>query len=159
LVTEDSKHCRQEEGGVFMKDRERIISEVAASLEREPCVNLHRYPVHLEFDNGVLTLEGEVDQINAKKKALKAAAAVPGVGGIVDRLRVAPAERMQDGEILDHVCKALMAENLLNSCAVRAIVKKRPEVIRETEQWIDGRIDVEVSDGVVVLNGAVTSFS
>jgi osmotically-inducible protein OsmY len=142
-----------------MKDNERVINEVAAALEREPSVNLHRFPVQIEFNDGVLTLEGEVERITAKKKALEAAAAVPGVTGIVDRLRLVPSTQMQDGEIRDHVCNALLAENSLGSCAVWAIVKKKPEVIREADQGVDGSIDVEVNDGVVILNGAVTSLS
>lgn len=142
-----------------MSDRERVINEVTAALEREPSVNLHRFPLHLEFDDGVLTLEGEVEQIMAKKKALETAAGVPGVTGIIDRLRLVPAAQMEDGEIRDHVCNALLAENSLASCAVWAIVKKKPEVIREADQGVDGSIDVEVNDGIVVLNGAVTSLS
>jgi len=142
-----------------MRDKDRIISEVAAALEQEPSVNLHRFPVSIEFSDGVLTLEGDVELITAKKKALEAAAAVPGVTGIVDRLRLLPATQMQDGEIRDHVCNALQAENLLSSCAVRAIVKKSPEVIREADQGMDGSIDVEVKDGVVILNGALPSLS
>lgn len=65
---------------------------------------------------------------------------------------------MTDGEIRDHVCTSLLAENLLASCALWAIVKGKPEVIRETDDSI-GSIDVTVTDGVVILNGAVPSLS
>jgi len=142
-----------------MKNRERVLTQVAAALERELAVNLHRFPVKLDFSDSVLTLEGEVAHISAKKKALETAAAVPGVSGIVDRLRLVPAQRMEDGEIRDHVCTALLAENMLSLCALRAVVKGRPEVVRETAQGVGGSIDVEVSDGVVILNGAVPSLS
>jgi len=142
-----------------MRDKEHVISEVSAALERELSVNLHSFPVHLEFSDGVLTLEGEVEHIVAKKKALEVAAAVPGVTGIVDRLRLVPARQMEDGDIRDHVCNALLAENLLSSCAVWVIVKGKPEVIREADQEVNGSIDVEVNDGVVILNGAVASLS
>jgi osmotically-inducible protein OsmY len=141
-----------------MKDTETIISRVTAAVTHELHVNVQHFPVRLELEDGVLSMEGEVDQIMAKKRALEAAAAVPGVTGIVDRLRVAPAERMEDGEIRDHVCNALLAENLLGSCAVRAVVKGELEVVREPV-GATGSIDVEVSDGVVVLNGAVPSLS
>jgi osmotically-inducible protein OsmY len=104
-------------------------------------------------------MEGEVEHIMAKKRALEVAAALPGVGRIVDRLRLIATVRTQDGEIRDHVCNALLAENLLGSCAIWAIVKGRPEVVRETDQGMEGSIDVEVNDGVVVLNGAVPSLS
>lgn len=141
-----------------MNDKERMISDVAAALEREPAVNLHRLPLLLEFSDGVLTLEGEVEHIMAKKRALEVAAALPGVAGIVDRLRLVPARQMEDGEIRDHVCTALLAENLLSSCAVRAMVKGATELVRGAGQG-EGLIDVEVNDGVVTLNGTVTSLS
>jgi len=141
-----------------MKTEEQIVNEVAAVLEREITVNLHRFPLHLTFADGILTMEGEVEHIMAKKRALEMAASVSGVTGIVDRLRLVPATRMEDGEIRDHVCTALLAENLLSSSAIWAIVKKKPEVVRETDEAV-GSIDVEVTDGVVILNGAVTSLS
>lgn len=141
-----------------MKNEAQIVSRVAAALEREPYVNLHGFPVALTFSEGVLTMEGEVEHIMAKKRALRAAAAVPGVAGIVDRLRLVPAEPMQDGEIRVHVCNALLAESLLATCAIWAIVKGKPECVRETEE-MDGSIDVEVTDGEVILNGAVSSLS
>jgi len=142
-----------------MRENERMITEAAAALEREPSVNLHSFPVHLEFSDGVLTLEGEVERITAKKRALEAAAALPGVSGIVDRLRVVPAVQMEDGYIRDHVCNALQAENLLSSYAVWAMVKGKQELVRAAAQGVDGSIDVEVDDGVVILNGAVPSLS
>ncbi|HXE97365.1 MAG TPA: BON domain-containing protein [Dongiaceae bacterium] len=142
-----------------MSDKIHVISNVAAALEREPSVNLHQFPVTIEFNDGVLTLEGEVERITAKKKALEVSAAVPGVSGIVDRLRLVPATQMEDGAIRDHVCNALLAESMLDSCAIWAIIKKKPEVVREADQGVDGSIDVEVNDGVVILNGAVTSLT
>jgi len=142
-----------------MSNKGRVITEVAAALEREPGVNLHSFPVHLEFSDGVLTLEGEVERITAKKKALETAAALPEVSGIVDRLRVAPALQMEDGAIRDHVCTALEAENQLSSCAIWATVKGKKELIREAAEGGDGSIDLEVHDGVVILNGTVPSLS
>lgn len=142
-----------------MSDKVHVISDVAAALEREPSVNLHLFPITIEFNDGVLTLEGEVERITAKKMALEVAAAIPGVSGIVDRLRLVPATQMEDGAIRDHVCNALLAENLLASCAIWAIVKKKPEVVREADQGVDGSIEVEVNDGIVILNGAVTGLS
>lgn len=139
-----------------MHNGEKIATEVAAALEQEQYVNLHRFPVRLRFQDGILTMEGDVEHIMAKKRALEVAAGVAGVSGIVDRLRLVPASQMQDGEIRDHVCNALLAENLLAACAVRAMVKGKPEVVRQTS---DGSIDVEVNDGIVVLNGVVSSLS
>lgn len=135
-----------------------IVNEVAAALEREVRVNLHRFPLDLDFADGVLTMDGEVEHIMAKKTALEVAAAVPGVGGIVDRLHLVPATRMADGELRDHVCNALLAENLLDPLAIRTIVKGKSEVVRETD-GAPGSIAIEVSDGIVILNGSVSSLS
>lgn len=141
-----------------MKTAEQIVNEVVALLERETSVNLHLLPLYLSLADGVLTMEGEVEHIMAKKRALEVAAAVPGVGGIVDRIRLVPAARMEDGELRDHVCNALLAEKLLSATAIWAVVKGKPEVVREADGSL-GSIDVEVTAGVVTLNGAVSSLS
>ena len=94
-----------------------------------------------------------------RRLPLELAAAVPGVTGIVDRLRLVPARRMEDGDIRDHVCTALLAENLLSSCSILSLVKGTMEVIRKADQGVDGSIEVEVDDGVVILNGSVPSLS
>ncbi|MBE0504192.1 MAG: BON domain-containing protein [Desulfuromonadales bacterium] len=142
-----------------MRKEEQIVNAVAAALEREKQVNLHNFPLQLEFDDGVLTMQGEVEHIMAKKRALEVAAAIPSVTSIVDRVHLAPPERMADGEIRERVCKVLLAEEMLGSCAVWAIVKGKSEVVREADQGVDGSIDVEVQDGVVILNGAVSSLT
>ena len=142
-----------------MRNGERIVKEVAAALEREKTVNLHEFPLQLEFADGVLIMEGEVAHIMAKKRALEVAAAIGGVTAIVDRLRLVPAEHMQDGEIRDRICNALLAEKLLDGCSLRAVVKGKPELIRKSAQEEAGSIDVEVIDGVVLLNGAVAGLT
>ncbi len=142
-----------------MRTEINIVSMVAAAMEREKMVNLHNFSVQLGFDAGVLTMEGDVEHIMAKKRSLEVAASVPGVERIVDRLRLIPGEQMQDGEIRDHVCNSLQGENLLSSCAIWAIVKGKPEVVRESIQNLDGSIDVTVKDGIVLLNGAVSSLT
>ena len=75
-------------------ERERILEEVRAVLEREPRINLHKYPVQMDVKEGVLTLEGEVKHVAAKKLSMELAAVVSGVTGIIDRLHVAPYSRI-----------------------------------------------------------------
>jgi hypothetical protein len=64
-----------------------IIKEVRAAFEHKPRINLHRYPLYMDCKDSILTLEGEMEHIVAKKMALELAGAVSGVGAIVDRLR------------------------------------------------------------------------
>ncbi|MDE3018940.1 MAG: BON domain-containing protein, partial [Nitrospirota bacterium] len=106
-----------------MTDKAQVVKAVRAAFEREPRINLHRYPVHVEFHEGVLTLEGEVEHIAAKKLGMELAIAVPGVTGIVDRLHVAPAARMGDGAVLDAVRDVLLQEATLHTCTIRVTRK------------------------------------
>lgn len=138
---------------------ESIVKVVLSALEREPRVDLHHYPVRVEYEGGIITLEGETCTVAAKKLGLELAAAVPGVTGIVDRLRVVRAEPMEDGAIRDHVCGALLQEPAFQGYALRALVKGSWETVRQTPGEADGILEIEVSDGVVTLNGRAGSLS
>jgi osmotically-inducible protein OsmY len=142
-----------------VSERNRVQKEVRAALEREPRINLHKYPVAIEFRDGVLTLEGEVEHIAAKKLSLELAAAVRGVSGIVDRLRVTPATRMGDGAILDAVRDALLQEPSLTNCSIKLMRKGRIETVREVVDEPHGSIQVSVNDGVVLLDDHVTGLT
>jgi len=138
---------------------EEILKEVRAAFEHEPRINLHQYPVHLAFSDGDLVLAGEMETLVAKKLALELAAAVPGVSGIVDRLRVVPAQLMGDGAIRDHVRDALLQEPVLENCRIRVWDKSQVETYREPSPEAAGVIEVAVEDGAVTLNGQVPSLS
>jgi osmotically-inducible protein OsmY len=85
-----------------------LLERARAALRSEPRIRLHEHPVHLRFADGVMTVEGEVSSPGAKKLALERVAAFPEVNAIVDRLHVAPAERMGDGRIRDLARGALL---------------------------------------------------
>lgn len=138
---------------------EEVLKEVRAAFAHEPRINLHRYPVHLALTNGDLIVEGEMEHIAAKKLALELAAAGPGINGIVDRLRVAPAQRMGDGAIRDHVRDALIQEPALETCTIRVWDKDQVNIVRESLRQPFGAIEVAVEEGVVTLNGQVPSLS
>ena len=78
-----------------------VEARARALLRGEPRIDLHRTPIALAFEDGVMTVEGEVADVAAKKLALERIAAMPEVIGIVDRLHVKPAQRMGDGQIRD----------------------------------------------------------
>jgi osmotically-inducible protein OsmY len=111
------------------------------------------------MDRGDLVMEGEVEDVAAKKLALERAAAIPGVDRIIDRLHVRPARRMEDGEVRQHVCNALIGEPALRHEpdsdaelleALRVVLEKDPIVE-------PGSIQVSVRGRVVTLTGAVAS--
>ena len=128
------------------------------ALGGDPRIDLARHPVSLGFADGVLTMEGEVESLAAKKLALERAAAVEGVGHIVDRVRVRPAQPMADGEIGVHVCDALLEEPAFLNCAVRLRRAGRQRGLREPAGAV-GRVEVGVEDGVVTLSGEVPSLA
>ena len=133
-------------------DQEIVLKEVRAALEHDTRINLHSYPIHLTFSNDDLVLDGETENVAAKKIALELAAAVPGVGRIIDRLRVRPAERMSDAVIRERVRGALMGEPAFETCSIRIQT-------REPRSGVSGDILIEVEDGVVFLNGHVPSLA
>lgn len=138
---------------------ESIVKQVRAALENEPRVNLHRYPVRVSLAAGAVVLEGELESIAARKRALRLAAAIEGVRGVVDRLHVIPVQRKGDGEIRDALSSLLLGEPELRDCAVRLLAKGRAQALREVPGRRAGSIDLAVDDGVVTLEGTVISLS
>ena len=141
-----------------MSKNHHIIKAVQAAWEHEAQINLHTHPVTMSYENEVLTLEGEVQDVAAKKLCMELAIAVPGVTGIVDRLHVTPAMRIGDGAILAAVRDVLLQEPALQDCAVRVRNKGRVETIRESAAPNSGVIELSVNDGVVLLDDHVPSL-
>lgn len=134
-----------------------ILNTVRAALMSESSVGLRTHPIELRYDGGIVTLEGEVASVAAKKLALESAAAVPGVAGIIDRVRVAPAQPMGDGAIRDELRRAFLQEPAFAGFAIRETAKGRTEFVSEPARsdGTDGTIEYEVADGIVTLNGQV----
>jgi osmotically-inducible protein OsmY len=132
-------------------NREATIKQVRAALEKDRRINLHRYPIAIDAQNGDLILTGEVESIAAKKLALVVASETHGVQRIVDRLKVMPAEKMGDAEIRDHVCKVLFEEPA-------GFVGGGVSTVQTATAEPAPSIVVAVSDGVVTLNGEVPSL-
>lgn len=135
-----------------------VQEQVRQALDSEPHVDLHAFPIALKFDQGTLTMQGETANVRAKKLALEAAAAVPTVSGIVDRLTVKPAQPMGDREIRDHLRDALYGESAVADCLLVAIDRGSPTVLRRPTDPI-GRIEYEIDEGIVTLNGTLPTLA
>jgi osmotically-inducible protein OsmY len=147
-----------------------ILEEVRAALEREPRVRFDQHPIEVVFNDAddTVTLQGETPDIAAKKLALELAAAVPGARGVVDRLRVAPGERMSDDEIRNHIRDAFIQEPAFSNCAIRVQTKDGVKTFNDpAENRGDMRIIVGGGmalqqgrdESVVLLEGQVPSLS
>lgn len=143
-----------------MSEKEKILDKVRAALRSEPRLGAGFRPDRLDIDSeGALTIEGEVKSVAAKKLALECAAALPEVSGVLDRLRVAPKVRMADAEIRDHLRKAFEQEP---NFALLEIVERKGERLETVREVLDrslGRLEYEVDDGVVTLNGRVPGLN
>ncbi|MHB8252821.1 MAG: BON domain-containing protein [Acidiferrobacter sp.] len=136
-----------------------ILMAIAAALRHEPRINVHHNPIRLDLKDGALVMEGQVANVAAKRLAVERAAAVPGVVGIVDRLRVKPAVPMEDGAIRNHLRDALLGDSVFQECGIRTVVKGVVETDRDLRDTARGDIVARVGDGMVTLDGYVGSLS
>ncbi|HFE31690.1 MAG TPA: BON domain-containing protein, partial [Gammaproteobacteria bacterium] len=77
-----------------------LKKSVQAALEVEPAVNLHASPISVVTEGSTVILSGEVENIAAKRRAVLAAQAVPGVREVIDNLQVRPSDHMGMDEVL-----------------------------------------------------------
>lgn len=148
-----------------MSDREALprskngrIKAVYAAFERDTAIDQHHYPIQVDVQDDILVLEGEVENIVAKRLAPRIAAEVPEVKNVVDRLRVIPSERRGDGAILDSVYQTLVQESAFHDYAVVTDITEEPATGSPRDS-AKGIIEVSVDDGVVTLMGDVESLT
>lgn len=143
-----------------MSENRELEKSVQAALERAPGVNVHRYPLDIAAEGGVVTLSGTVENIIAKRRAVMAAATVPGAREVIDGLQVEPAEAMGEDEVLVHVRDALFEEPALADYRLLTINKKGEETVVRDPAAAAGDIIVTVeAPGKVILGGTVGSLS
>jgi osmotically-inducible protein OsmY len=137
-----------------------LRDEALAAIRSEPRIGPHFKPVSLEIaEDGTATIEAEVRNVALKRLALERLAATPGVSAIVDRVRVAPAMAMSDDGILDHLRKAFYDEPSFRQLAIKQREDGKLTSVRDAFEDRRGEIELEVCDGVVVLNGRVPGLA
>lgn len=138
-----------------------LLAKVRGTLRSERLLgpSFHLRDLRIEAD-GSLVLDGEVSSVAAKKLALEHVAAIaPSVTCIVDRLHVRPAALMSDKEIRVHVRNALIAETSLRALEIFERDGEECQLMRGVPTGGVGAIEIEVADGVVVLNGRAPGLS
>ncbi|SFF16988.1 BON domain-containing protein [Nitrosomonas sp. Nm166] len=142
-----------------MNETQAVVKRIRQTLENEPRINLHRYPLKVSVVQGAVVMEGEVADIAAKKLALEMAGAIEGTRGVVDRLCIVPSERRGDGAIRDSLVNFLLNANELRNCTIRVASNGEFEMLREAPPDGSGSIDFDVKNGIVMLSGTVISLS
>jgi osmotically-inducible protein OsmY len=136
--------------------RERAL----AAIRSEKRIGPQFKPTLLEIDaDGTATIQAEVDNVAIKRLALERLAATQGVSAIVDRLRVKPAVAMSDDGILDHLRKAFYDEPSFRQLALKEREDGKVTLVREAFEDARGEIEIEVKQGVVILNGRVPGLA
>lgn len=113
------------------------VTALKAMLVEELKCDPNGFPIALRMEDGSIVMEGMVEKVAHKKKALLLAMGLDNVDGVVDRLRVRPTSHMSDDEIKKHMMDAIEEESSLRGL----------------------KINVEVRDGVIDLEGEVWSLS
>lgn len=140
-----------------MTSRDELRETAVARLRSEKRVGPHFRPETLTIDaDGVATIDAEVETVAIKRLVLERLASVPGIGGIVDRLRVKPASPMSDDGVLDHLRKAYYQEPAFQQFA---ITEGEAKLVRAGLPGASGEIAIEVEHGVVTLNGSLPGLA
>lgn len=137
------------------KSKQEVLAALRAALASEPRLAGCNSRISASLADDVLVLEGDVPSVAAKKLALKRAAALGAVTGIVDRLRVTPAQAMGDGEIRVLLRDAFLQEPALAECTLIEVTGSGAGTIQDPAISPRGRIEFSVANGVVTLNGEV----
>jgi len=130
------------------------------AIRSEPRIGPHFKPESLSIDgDGVATIDAEVATVAIKRLALERIAAIPGIGGVIDRLRVTAASPMSDDGILDHLRKAYYQEPAFQQLALKERRGGEVTLVRDGLPGFNGALEIEVTDGVVTLNGSMPSLA
>ncbi len=138
-----------------MKTSEAIKAEIMAILDRESYLGPEP-PISVRVDEHCVTLEGEVDDIIAKRRIPHLIASLDQVHDILNHLRVKPSERRGDGAIRDSVHDTLSQESVFKNYALTLEGKEKSTVPRHESR---GEIIIAVHDSIVTLAGTVESLS
>jgi osmotically-inducible protein OsmY len=124
---------------------------ILAAFERDADINLHRYPITVKVDDGIY-LEGEVEHIIAKRKALRIAKQTANTVAIVDRLRLRVGSPRANKELMNAVLNALIQEPAFAQMEIRAGI---------AQPTVTGRnwIGLFVQGSRVELRGEVNSLA
>lgn len=110
-----------------------VVAQDVADALRADSATAHE-PILVYVADGVVVLGGTVDTLQSQRQAQGIAMAVPGVGSVVNRIRIEAPER-RDVQLQIDVQKAMLAEPAVEST----------------------QVDVLVDEGLALLTGVVDS--
>jgi hypothetical protein len=132
------------------EERLAFLEKIRTAIRREPRLGTAFDGADIGIgSDGVITLTAELPGVDIKKLLLECVAAVPGVAGIADRLRVKPAAPMGDDEIRVHLRDMLIREHTFRELEIREVDSGRVVLARGVPSDGRGSIEIVVEDGTV----------
>jgi osmotically-inducible protein OsmY len=136
-----------------------MVKQARAAIERLPHFNHERNPIDLQLRDGRLVLQGEVESVLLKKRAVHAVRQLTGPSECEDRLRVIPMDERGDAQIRDELAEMLVQDSAMHSCNIYVLNKGQLEVRLRVDDASDCWMEISVEDGVILLEGQVISLS
>lgn len=137
---------------------EHLVNDIEAALERDARVNQHEYPVKVWTEGGRIVLDGAVENIAAKRRAVNLARQLAGERcPVLDFLRVA-APVQGELALRDEIANVLSGESVFSEYTLITVAGTERDTVHDAGPEA-GRIQAEIHDGTVTLNGHVGSLS
>lgn len=110
--------------------------------------------------DGVVTLEGTVENILARERAVNRAQTVRGVTSVVDKLAVVPSMTITDTQVMDHVKQALLTDPATDSYEVKVTVQNGKVTLEGmVDSWHERVLAATVTKGVDGVRDVVNSIT
>lgn len=106
----------------------KIVQQTTGQFTHDQRINIAQSDLAVGCAEGLVTLRGTVPSVAAKRLAARLAAAVPGVRGVDDQLRVASPMPMGDQQIANHIHRAFLQERNLEAEQIALEVRDGGEV-------------------------------
>jgi osmotically-inducible protein OsmY len=138
---------------------EQVLKELQAQFERDPWINIHKYPIVVRTEKECMVLDGKVEDIAAKRRAMVLAQQlVRDRWPILDQLRRVPTKPMEDHELRDAVVRKLSTEPVFTEYTFHTEVAGEVETIHDAGPNAYD-IFAHINDGAVTLTGSVSSLT
>ena len=112
-------------------------------------IAVNSYQIDAFCNEGIVTLEGIVNNILAKERAKRIAETVKGVRAVVNKIQVSPSVSRKDQEIQDDVTNSLLYDPATDSYEIDVAVKDNVATLTGTVQsWQEKQLCEKVAKGV-----------
>ncbi len=135
-----------------------LLAEISAAYERDPRINVHRWPISVWAEGGRVALDGRVEDIAAKRAAVNTARRLTeDRWPVLDLLRV-DGEPIEDLALRDRVADALMGEPVFREHTLTVEAHDRVDTLHDAGASLHA-IHARIHEGTVALAGRVGSLT